>query len=523
MPFLLPIFMFLAGLLGAGHIVSTIATAHEQAALRAASSLDPAQALAQFNQNVDLVFQHGLCPSKTNCEEQLLDNLKGQGVCQDAQSCAQFCSRGEVAHEDACILFRQPLEFDGQSSPSSSPQCPPTQDIGCPYGYLTDNNGCSTGKCSPPPSDGESGNCLKDAKQSIDDTERFQLKDLERRIKQLERDTKTPVPATVKQLMDQIRAILTGAKNLTDCQAIWDRQNEANSVFNELQDQVNEFDRAASDAQCVRDNLRGLKDFERSAIKDAERRIRQVQRQKVQVPDEITAALLRMKQLLAQAKAATNCQDMNDLQQELGSLQNEMQAKFEELEFLAQVPRMIKEITRELKRTESDWNRVIRLAKRSKADLSGLVVQGDEIIAFLKAKFAELKAAVASGDVEQIKTLADEGGKEAQEKKEDLEGIERIIEALGHAPRHLKDLSRRLTEFRRSIRQIARDGGDASALQSCVENFTSLLDEAKSTVAKRPIDPDELVEVFSRLEETGQECDDATNQAFEQHEEGAPE
>src|SRR3989338_7686423 len=125
---------------------------------------------------------------------------------------------------------------------------------------------------------------------------------------------------------------------------------------------------------------RGLKDMERHSVGDLERRVKQLSRQKVQIPQDVTDTIAKMKELFAQAKQATTCEGMQEFQQQIQELQGNSQEFFMKLEFLAQAPKMVKQIDRELKNVERRWNQSKRRAASAKAYFPDLISRGDSIL-----------------------------------------------------------------------------------------------------------------------------------------------
>lgn len=399
-----------------------------------------------------------------------------------------------------------PVRFAQMADAPTAVECPQRDPCApglVPYDY--DENGCSTGACQEEYTDGQ---CIKDNQRSIEDFNRYQIKEGERRLKELDRN-KFVVPADIRALVTQMKSMHAKAGGIADCQELSNASQEMNQVANDFNDRIRDIEDAMNDARCIKDAQRELKDFERYAIKEPERKIAQAKKQKVAIPSAITDGIAHIKELMAQVRKGTNCNDINDVKNEMHSFNNDLQDETRKLDFLMQIPQMIKEITREMKDLERQWKSTVTKAKSSKADLSEFIAKGQQLFDGMQALFSEFKTIIASGDLEQIQNFSERGESEAQDKEDELREIMNIVEALRNAPRYIQGLERRMKDTRRMVKDMQRNQKiDTSALSACLDNLQPVFDAAKSASKQRPVDPDDLADAFSAMEEGMADCDD---------------
>jgi len=398
----------------------------------------------------------------------------------------------------------------GYSTPVQS-NCPELS-TQCPFGYLYDNaSGCATNECAPDPAIQQQefdAQCIKDQQRSLKDFSQYQIKDGERRLKELVRN-KVTAPVELQGLINQMKAGYTSALGLTECQGLNTATQDLYQLSNEFNDRIRDVEDVMNAARCLKDAQRELKEFEGYSIKEVERKILRAKKQKVAIPEAITAGLAQVKALFAEAKKATECQDMQDAKSEMHSVNNDLQEHTMQLDFLIQMPQMIKQITREMKNIERQWKTASNKAKKSKADLSDLVARGQGLLDAMQGIFNELKSALASGNFELMRDVMERGDSEAREYEEEIFEIIRTIDALSNAPRYLKDLDRRVKDTRRQAKDMARfEKMDTSGLTACLDNVQPLIDAAKAEVNRRPADPDATADAISAIEEGLSDCDE---------------
>lgn len=419
------------------------------------------------------------------------------------------------------------------SVPASVPGCSAPQ-VQCRYGYVPDDRGCPSDFCAqrpvgaveetPPaaaPSErqpsGQPGEqqqfqgpddarCLADNLRNLARWEKDLFRGIDQQLRGY-RSSKTPVPDDVQAAVNNLRQQFAQAKSAGSCQEMSELNNQLNEAVQPVLEQLHQLEQVANDARCVKDSLRGILELERRPIKEMDRKLRALEKQKIAPPADIVTALDSIREKIAQAKQATTCEDISGLNQEVFGQWNDMQEKFFILDFLAQAPRMLKQIDRELNTIDRQWARAVKQARGSATDLSDLVAKGEGIIAEMHALFEEFKSVVSSGDIERMMGMEDRG-QDAEEKRSDLFEIINTVQALANIPREIKGLDRRVADLRRQARNAERQKADAGELRACLDGYGPVVASLKAVAAQKPIDQDALADAIQNAEEEMGKCQD---------------
>lgn len=398
-----------------------------------------------------------------------------------------------------------PPNGGGYSATTEITQCPEVTP--CPPGFVSgyDQNGCSNSICQEEYTDER---CIKDQQRSLEDFNRYNIKDGERRLKELTRN-KLAVPAEVQGIMDQMKAGYSKAQVAGNCQDLSFVVQDLYQISNDFNDKIRDVEDAMNNVRCVKDSQRELNDFERHNIKNNEDKIKKATQKKIAVPPALAEMLPKLKELLATARKANNCSDLNEARNELYAINTELQDAGMQLEFLMQVPQMIKQVSQEVKNIERQWKTAANKAKRSKADLSDIVARGQSLFDSMKSLFEEFKAAMSSGEPERIRDMMERGDSEARDYEDEIFEIIRTVEALSNAPRYIKELDRRVKDTRRQAKDMTRFNKiDTSALAVCLDNAAPLIAAAKEESVRRPADPDAMMDAFAAIEEALSDCEE---------------
>ena len=270
--------------------------------------------------------------------------------------------------------------------------------------------------------------------------------------------------------------------------------------------------------RCLKDMQRGMKGTERP-IKDLEKKMAQIKRNKGIVPVAVEETVANLKAGLAKIKAATTCDEAQEIQGELSESMENMQDLFMQLEFAAQAPKIVKQIKQGFTMMTKMWNRALASAKKSKVDLSEQVAKGQAIVDELKAMFDQMIAAVNSGDFEIMQNMM-EAGDAAEEKRGELEEVVQIIESVKNTGKMISGLNQHLNGLKRAIPQLKRQKKDVTEINACLAAGKTAIDAVKSAAGSKPIDLDALIETFESANDILDQCDGLIGAATGQEEEG---
>lgn len=256
-------------------------------------------------------------------------------------------------------------------------------------------------------------------------------------------------------------------------------------------------------SRMLQDMKRGLRGMEQG-LRMMERGISACRKAKVDTTDP-EAALAKIKEIIAQVKTAEDPDALMEIMQELPELFDGAREHVEACHRLGEIPRITKQLGREIKRLEGEHRRLVSQVKRAKLDLQE---QLDEIAAGI----AEIKAVLA--EVGQVKSV--EAFEAAMEK---LEGLRETFEDLQEkidAVRSVLNVKRAITDAKREIRNVERfigslkrKGVDTSELSAMVAAGKALVAELEVLAKQKPLDVDALHEKFEQLEDLGQRAEEA--------------
>lgn len=256
-------------------------------------------------------------------------------------------------------------------------------------------------------------------------------------------------------------------------------------------------------SRMLQDMKRGLRGMEQG-LRMMERGISACRKAKVDTTDP-EAALAKIKEIIAQVKTAEDPDALMEIMQELPELFDGAREHVEACHRLGEIPRITKQLGREIKRLEGEHRKLVSQVSRAKLDLQG---QLDEIAAGV----AEIKAVLA--EVGQVKSV--EAFEAAMEK---LEGLRETFENLQEkidAVRSVLNVKRAITDAKREIRNVERfigmlkrKGVDTSELSGMVAAGKALVVELEALAKQKPLDVDALHEKFEQLEDLGQRAEEA--------------
>lgn len=258
--------------------------------------------------------------------------------------------------------------------------------------------------------------------------------------------------------------------------------------------------------RVLQDMKRGLRGMEQG-LRMMERGISSCRKAKMDTT-EPEAALAKIKEIIAKVKTAEDPDELMDIMQELPELFDGAREHVEACHRLAELPRITKQIGREVKQLENEQRRLVSQVKRAKLDLT------DQLNG-IAAGIATVKEILA--EVNRVKTVD-----EFEAATEKLEGLRETFEDLHEkmdAVRSVLNIKRAITDAKREIRNterfissLKRKGVDASELAEMVAAGKTLVAELETLAKQKPLDIDAIHEQFELLMELGQRAEELMDQ-----------
>lgn len=234
----------------------------------------------------------------------------------------------------------------------------------------------------------------------------------------------------------------------------------------------------------------GMKQFG-SHVKRIEARIATLEKQGVSVPTEL-------RDLIARGKSAfdiiMNGESMEDeaVQEAMSTMQevgDELREAVQNLERLAQFPKIIKQAQAGIKRIETSLARSKKLASRSKVDASAAVSEFEQVVNAIKAGLETAKQQAAEGKVEEaMETLQNE----IYEKMDDAMNFESMIRTLQNIGGQISQLTKFVNNAKRMLARSQKAGQETGEAASQIDEMSAKIAELKSLVSQKGVDPEEL-------------------------------
>lgn len=217
-----------------------------------------------------------------------------------------------------------------------------------------------------------------------------------------------------------------------------------------------------------------------------EARIAALEKQGVKAPTDLAEALSGAKSSLAIVQNATSMDDAG-VQEAMETLRESGQTLGEgmqNLERLAQMPKMLKQAASEIKKLETAYTKAQKSSTRLKVDVSTQLAEFRQAIDVIKAGYTAAEQLIQSGDADGASdTLKSEVWENIQEARQ----YPGLIEALGNVRKYITNFDKFVVKAAKNKLVLA----DSDAAEALTE-MRSKVAELKQLAAAQPADPEEL-------------------------------
>ena len=272
------------------------------------------------------------------------------------------------------------------------------------------------------------------------------------------------------------------------------QQAEMQKQQDEMQKQQDERMKQQQ-AQALKQMQSGMKQM-LIPITTLEKQFAALEKKGIVVPEKLKTDCLAPKDAIQKVLAATTMDEAQDSMSTLadnfgpGAGGDPIQQCFQKLQFLQQVPQVLKQITNEIARVNRDAKSLMSQAKRNKIDLSGPVADLQAALPSLDKARDDVKASLDSGDIEdphQAMQPFFDARDEVQQKLDALRAVVNITD-------HLRSVDQTIRNSETTIRTLKRKKLDTSALESIVAEMKAKRDEIKGLAQQKPVDLDALTQ-----------------------------
>ncbi len=231
-----------------------------------------------------------------------------------------------------------------------------------------------------------------------------------------------------------------------------------------------------------------------------EARIASLAKKGIKAPSELSDAITKAKDVLAKLKAAQTWEeaealDVQNTMQEVGEV---LQEQLPNLERLANLTQIYTRIESQIKTLERQLSTDKTLAKRSKIDLSEVIADFESDLNKLKAAYAENKAKIAVGDVEEGFDMLQQDVFDAMDAVSEhhavIQQMSRLSSTIGQVDREIKQNQKQLDGLKKKKL-------DTKAAQAVLDTAKAKLVALKAAAAAKPVDVDAMTSVLQDLQD----------------------
>lgn len=254
--------------------------------------------------------------------------------------------------------------------------------------------------------------------------------------------------------------------------------------------------------RMLKEMQRGLRGME-MGIRMMERGLKACVAAKVNAGDT-EANLAKIKAIVAQVKTAQDPEAIQDIMSELPDLFDGAREHIEMCHRLRELPRILKQVNREVKQMEGEHRRLTAQAKRAKIDLtdelSTIKTGIDTVKALVKDIGSVNNAESFEAAMENLEGLQDTF-QDIREKTEACRAVLNIKSGITQAQREIRQVERTITALKRAKKNTAE-------LEQLVTEAKALLGTIQELAKQKPIDPDALHDAFESLEDVGHRAEE---------------
>ncbi|MBI4272593.1 hypothetical protein HY621_01965 [Candidatus Uhrbacteria bacterium] len=261
--------------------------------------------------------------------------------------------------------------------------------------------------------------------------------------------------------------------------------------------------------------------MEKQMLGTLKKQVAKVESQGIAVPAELKTAIASVEAILTKVKALTSIEEMSETgMEEMGELMPVLQQGFQQLQQLAFLPKGIKNVAKQLASYEKRYKKLATAAQ--KVDLSD---QLGELRALLDAKQAQLTALGElmkdAAKIEDIFDVLQEefGPAGFDDINEKMFSIENVLQVVKNFSQFKKGMMRDLSQKARLVKKFAKHE-KGSELASIHQQMTVALKAIEDTFKAKPLNIDNLEDVFVGYEEERSAFDDVLAEIQGQEQEG---
>lgn len=289
--------------------------------------------------------------------------------------------------------------------------------------------------------------------------------------------------------------------------------DQPNNFNQEQNDQERQAMDARQQAQRLKDMKRGALDMQRG-LKMFKTQIAKITKQGLTIPEEITANLTKAQELIDKINTAKSSDELEDFDMsEVGEVMQSLNESRGQLQTMAQLPSILKQMKSEIKRQTADLARANKLAanlNKKGLDVSQHLTNFTEQLAQLKNLYDEVTQKSQSGNIEEdlMSTIGEDFFGQIQEAYQPYKTIQ-IISNLGTFKANFK---LQLSQAANQIKQVERKKLDATELKSLYDQAKERGNEIIATLKTPDLDPENIMTSLDELQQIQQDFRDQVDE-----------
>ena len=353
------------------------------------------------------------------------------------------------------------------------------------------------------PSPEQQARQLKDIKRGVMQSERM-VKEFERMIQKAEKGGAT-VPEEIKQKLEKLKAIVSGAKNATTMEQM---QDVDMSEMGDIMQSMEDFRREVVEKQQRMEGMkRGMRGMEQG-LKMFKSQVARLAKSKVAVPADVLENIAKLEAIITQVKTAKTTEEIDAIDFEsLQDLMQNMDESRQKLEQLTRWPQTLKDINRQLTQLQREQKRAKSIADRlgkKGLDVQDLYNSFVDAINKLKGVRDSAVEKMAGGDGEGAFDLIEN---EFFGQMEDVWQHFKVLNFMANMGQFNAEFKRAIAQDQLMINRLKRQKKDTSELESLLQNAKERGQEIQNMIKTKDFDEETIRDAFEEMENMSQEFD----------------
>lgn len=243
-------------------------------------------------------------------------------------------------------------------------------------------------------------------------------------------------------------------------------------------------------------------------ISQIKQRVKRLAAKKVQIPEDVNAAMLVLESAKERVDAITSFEDLQEIANDLQDAVETINERVGDLERLAEYGKVRRQAQAQATRLASQFKGLARRAAVAKVNVDELLAETNQLIEEVKGALITADAAASAGDADAAFEALEQG---VFERMDEVQERFQAFEMVVRAPRELARVGRDIKQMEQLVRRLERQKKNVTALREVFSQIQIKFVEAKTIVARKPLSVPELVDVVESYEDLRDQFQDEAN------------